>query len=1148
MNTTNFVKRSIRLTIVSGVAGSLLLLLLYTLIGFALPAQADAQILLVPDDYPTIQQAIDAAQPGDEIRIVGGLFAEALFVSKSITLSGGWNSVFTGTSPMYTTVDTNGLGRGITISGTNDDVDVAIHGFAVLDGDATGLGGVVLTQDQMVAAGASVMAASVPSLDPAAAAAQARTHLREQVDAGRLPGGAAALPGMLSRLEHLTAQAGVMTAPAAPMAVGVADCGGAIYVRGASLRLSDSLLGKDTGPNVASRTGLGAGGALCAVDIPADGLYLEKVAVENNTASVTGAGLGGGIFVSTTVPGAVHFEDFSIFNNIAGKGGNGAGGGIYLFDAPDALLQGGGIEYNLASAAGSSGHGGGLAIVDSPRTRVSDLGFIANSASTAWSPVGLTVASGRGGALSITGSDDVVIAASVNFLQNQAALHGQGTGGGLYAEAGTGLRIDGALFQENWSIVYPFQFEGGQSGGGAIALLSTEDSQITATLTDNRVAVFNAYCQDLYGGALFGVGLENFRLAGGQISGNSGGACSGAARPVAHGAVSLVSGSRNVTITGNTFTGNVTELGDYVGLGGALYIEGATVVGIHRNEFLHNAAGASNGVGGAVVIEHSQAVQIDDNRMLANRAASTDGAEFALGGAVGANTTNDLHIVNNVLAFNAANAGGGLLLVGAENLPAGTVSIVNNTLYANAGESGVNLRGWTTPITLTNNIVVSHTTGVAVEGGAVALRYTLYDANGVNSGGTGDIDESHSNTGTPAFVDSANHDFHLLPNSAAIDAGDPAGVPPAPALDIDEFPRPFGPRVDIGAYEWHGPQSFLPVISRQTPVRVGWAVGEDRNNAAVIVGTTDGGHTWQVQKSSPEWVGLDAGDISAVDDQTAWAALVSARGAVRDAIVHTTDGGATWVTQTLPAGVTGGVKSIKGLSRSEAWATSMSGVILHTTDGGASWSIVPNATTPITQVNRMDAIGQRVWIADSDDQGAVVFSHDGGLTWQVAHLDNDGHPDTPLTVHAASWQVVWASGTESLTFYRSLDGGDAWAKVISVGGFDHLDDICASSAEHVWGVTNGGGVDGRIKRVYAPEGSAPQAFDVTPAALRGYMPGGVTCLDQRVAWVVGQQGPNPDPTIADGVILYTTDGQTWTKATAPDDIHFWKISMSGALR
>lgn len=1152
MNTNNYFRHSMRLTTVLGLAGSLLLLLLYLLIGFTRPAQAAAQILLVPDDYPTIQGAIDAAQPGDEIRITGNLYAETLFVSKSITLSGGWNAVFTGTSPSYTTLEPQGLGRGITISGTGD-VAVAIDAFAILDGDATGLGGVVLSDELVGAARAPVRDTAAATPDPTTAMAQARTYVQELAAKGRLPGGAAALPGLLARLERLTAQAGVMAAPAvtpaAATAGGVADCGGAIYVRGASLRLSDSLLGKDTGPNVASRTGPGAGGALCAVDIPAGGLRLEKVTIGNNTASETGVGLGGAVFVSTTAPSALQFVDFMLFNNIASRGANGAGGGVYLFDAPGAVLQGGGIEYNLASAAGETGFGGGGAIVNSPRTQFVDLDFIANSANTAWSPLGLSVARGFGGALSIHSSDDVGIADGVSFLQNQAALHGQGTGGGLYADAGSGLHIDGALFQENWSIVYPYQFEGGQSGGGGIALLSTQDTQIAATLTGNQVALFNQYCQDVYGGALFGMGVENFRLSGGQVSGNAGGGCNGAARPVAHGAVSLVSGSRQVTITGNTFTENVTELGDYAGAGGALYLEGVADVWIQRNEFLRNAAGVSNGVGGALVVENSQGVRIDGNRMLANRAASADGAEFALGGAIGVNTTNDLHIVNNVLAFNVANAGGGLLLVGGANLPAGTVTIVNNTLYANAGEGGVNLRQWTTPITLTNNLVVSHTTGIAVESGAAALRYTLYHANGVDAGGAGDIDEQHAITGAPAFVDAANSDFHLLPTSAAIDAGDPAGVPPAPPVDIEDFPRPLGLRVDTGAYEWHGPQTFLSVISRQTPVRVGWAVGQNRNDAAVILGTTDGGRTWQVQQSSPDWTGLDAGDISAVDDQTAWAALVSARGAVRDAIVHTTDGGATWVTQTLPAGVTGGVKSIKGVSRSEAWATSMSGVILHTTDGGATWAIVPNATTPITQVNRMDAIGQRVWIADSDDHGAVVFSHDAGLSWQVAHLDNNGQPDTPLTVHAASWQVVWASGTESLTFYRSLDGGTTWAKVISVGGFDHLDDICASSAEYVWGVTNGGGVDGRIKHVFAPAaGGDPQAFDVTPEALRGYMPGGVTCLDQRVAWVVGQQGPVPDPAKPDGVILYTTDGQTWTKATAPGDIHFWKISMSGALR
>lgn len=146
--------------------------------------------------------------------------------------------------------------------------------------------------------------------------------------------------------------------------------------------------------------------------------------------------------------------------------------------------------------------------------------------------------------------------------------------------------------------------------------------------------------------------------------------------------------------------------------------------------------------------------------------------------------------------------------------------------------------------------------------------------------------------------------------------------------------------------------------------------------------------------------------------------------------------------------------------------------------------------------------------------------------------------------------IAWpaASGTESLTFYRTLDGGDLWAKAINVGGFDHLDDICASSTEDAWGVTNGGGVDGRIKRVVVPVGGAAQAFDVTPATLSGYMPGGVTCLDNRTAWVVGQQGPNPDPAKPDGVILWTTDGANWTQATAPADIHFWKISMAGARR
>ena len=57
------------------------------------------------------------------------------------------------------------------------------------------------------------------------------------------------------------------------------------------------------------------------------------------------------------------------------------------------------------------------------------------------------------------------------------------------------------------------------------------------------------------------------------------------------------------------------------------------------------------------------------------------------------------------------------------------------------------------------------------------------------------------------FVDAARFDLHLLPGSAAIDAGSAAG---APELDRDGIARPQGDGIDIGAYEWHT-DDVLPV-------------------------------------------------------------------------------------------------------------------------------------------------------------------------------------------------------------------------------------------------------------------------------------------------------------------------------------------------
>jgi photosystem II stability/assembly factor-like uncharacterized protein len=332
------------------------------------------------------------------------------------------------------------------------------------------------------------------------------------------------------------------------------------------------------------------------------------------------------------------------------------------------------------------------------------------------------------------------------------------------------------------------------------------------------------------------------------------------------------------------------------------------------------------------------------------------------------------------------------------------------------------------------------------------------------------------------------------------------------------------------------------------PPATGWAIGDDATGTAVIVHTADGGLTWHVQGDSTAWAGLGGDDVSAVDDQTVWVALSSGDAETGGAILHTTDGGATWISQAIPAGLAGGIKGVKGLSRNTAWAASLRGTILHTIDGGATWTVVPHPAVPIFEVNRMDAMGAHVWIADVYDGfsvgGSVVHTRDGGLTWRAEYLPED----SPLTVHAFSPTAAWASGAVALAFFRTVDGGEAWDKVVQLGGHDHMDDICAAGADDVWGVQNGGGVDGRIWRVHVAAGGTPDARNITPPELGGYAPGGITCLDTGEAWAVAQQQAIPDTSKPLGIILHTVDGENWVQQSAPTHVYYWKMSFAGARR
>ena len=64
-----------------------LALLLLTLVGLS-GAQVDASTIKVPSDYGTIQEAIDAASPGDSIKISSGTFTENITIDKKLKIRG----------------------------------------------------------------------------------------------------------------------------------------------------------------------------------------------------------------------------------------------------------------------------------------------------------------------------------------------------------------------------------------------------------------------------------------------------------------------------------------------------------------------------------------------------------------------------------------------------------------------------------------------------------------------------------------------------------------------------------------------------------------------------------------------------------------------------------------------------------------------------------------------------------------------------------------------------------------------------------------------------------------------------------------------------------------------------------------------------
>ena len=334
--------------------------------------------------------------------------------------------------------------------------------------------------------------------------------------------------------------------------------------------------------------------------------------------------------------------------------------------------------------------------------------------------------------------------------------------------------------------------------------------------------------------------------------------------------------------------------------------------------------------------------------------------------------------------------------------------------------------------------------------------------------------------------------------------------------------------------------------------KVGWAIGWDEYNSAAIVHTRDGGKTWEVQGDPSLWEGLPGNDITAADEWTAWAALGDDGEGTGGMIINTVDGGETWEIQDLPAGVaaTDSVKSIKAINCDIVWAVTLHGTVLRTANGGQDWEVMEHPGIDIVQVNRMDAKGSDVWIADvgSRDRGMVHISN-FGQGWRKEFLPDLGDDPGagPMAVSIVDSQTVWACVRPMADVYRTTDGGTTWNKdAPEIAAENDLDDLCAPSAEKAWAVQNIGGFSGGLILKIEKD---DDTFKGSVADRNiNYQYEGISCYDNEI-WAVGFKSFAAPADLPQGIIRHSKDGVNWETQEMPaDNIGLWKVSFVGAYR
>lgn len=394
-----------------------------------------------------------------------------------------------------------------------------------------------------------------------------------------------------------------------------------------------------------------------------------------------------------------------------------------------------------------------------------------------------------------------------NTILSNTAGYWYGFGGGIYLDHG-----DAALLQNE--IVSNTASLWGDGYGGGLYLFgrTPPDPFPSASLLDNTLqGNYGSRTADGWGGGMQ-ASYYHVELMDNLVQYNTG----GADKEGKGGGLYIF--FSEALLERNLVRYNIASLGEE-GISGGVHFCTSPDVTLRNNTIFRNTASTTgHGYGGGVSFCKTTAT-LDSNKIISNTATlSTTYDVRGWGGGVWTGDRALVSFSNDLIAGNHAKTQGSGLWLGVENDEQNDqgIRLRHVTIADNAGGIGHGVYVTHAVAFLTNTIIAGHDVGVfGATSARATLEATLWYHNNRNTAGRVDTGALNYYDLDPAFVNPEDWDYHIGPDSPAIDRGVQTGL----RSDMDGERRPWlAP--DLGADEIWPPgasvRAYLPLILRQS--------------------------------------------------------------------------------------------------------------------------------------------------------------------------------------------------------------------------------------------------------------------------------------------------------------------------------------------